>query len=137
MELNKIYHGDCLELMKQIPDGLVDMILCDLPYNLTQNKWDSEINMIELFEIYWRIIKPDGVIILTSQQPFTSKLILSQFKYYKYSWIWVKNKASGFLNAKKQPLRAFEEICVFYKKQPTFKAIPYKDEEYEYRSLNV
>lgn len=116
----KLLHGDCLELMKDIPDGSIDMILCDLPYGTTRNKWDSIIPLEPLWEQYKRIIKDNGAIVLHSQQPFTSKLIMSNSKIYKYSWVWSKSQVSGFLNAKKQPLREHEDICVFYKKQCTY-----------------
>jgi site-specific DNA-methyltransferase (adenine-specific) len=125
------WHGDCLELMKFIPDGSVDMILCDLPYGTTQNKWDSIIPFEPLWEQYWRVLKRNGAVVLTAAQPFTSALIMSQVEYYKYNWVWDKvNKFSGHLNAKKQPLRITEDICVFYKNQSTYnptmtKGVPY------------
>ena len=113
LEQNKLFHGDCLELMPFIADKSVDMILCDLPYGTTQNKWDSVIDLNSLWIEYKRIIKDDGAIVLTSMQPFTSSLINSNLKHFKYCWYWVKNRATGVLNAKKQPLRNIEEICVF------------------------
>ena len=112
-----LYHGDCLEIMKNIPDGSVDMILCDLPYGTTQNKWDSVIPFEQLWEQYWRVCKSNAVIALTAGQPFTSSLIMSQIKHFKYCWIWDKVNPTGFGNAKKQPLRNYEDICVFYIKQ--------------------
>lgn len=118
--LNQLFEDDCLECMKRIPDESIDMILCDLPYGTTQNKWDSLIPLDLLWEQYNRIIKPDGAIVLTSQGIFTAKLILSQTKLFKYKWVWEKSKPTNFLNAKKQPLRKHEDICVFYKKQPTY-----------------
>lgn len=116
----ELYNGDCLEVMKNIPDKSIDMILCDLPYGMTQNKWDSCIPLDKLWEQYKRIIKPSGAIVLTAQGLFTAKLIMSQPQLYKYKWIWEKSKSTNFLNAKKQPLRKHEDICVFYKKQPTY-----------------
>lgn len=116
----EILLGDCLELMKDIPNGSIDMILCDLPYGTTQNKWDSVIDLDKLWEEYYRIIKDNGAIVLTSQGIFTAKLILSNKKDFKYKIVWIKSKATNFLNAKKQPLRKHEDICVFYKKQPTY-----------------
>lgn len=107
--------GDCLEIMKDISDKSIDMILCDLPYGLGKCKWDTTINIELMWEQYHRIIKDDGAIILFSQQPFTSKLILSNLEYYKYEYIWVKNKINGFLNAKLSPTKKFEEILVFSK----------------------
>lgn len=115
-----IYKGDCLEVMKIIKDKSVDMILCDLPYGTTQNKWDSVIPLDELWKEYKRIIKDNGVIVLTSQGIFTAKLILSNEKWFKYKLVWEKSKATNFLNAKKQPLRKHEDICVFYNKQPQY-----------------
>ena len=116
----QLYKGDCLELMKDIPDKSIDMILCDLPYGTTQNKWDSVIPFDDLWREYKRIIKDNGVIVLTSQGIFTAKLILSNEKWFKYKWVWEKSKATNFLNAKKQPLRKHEDICVFYNKQPKY-----------------
>ena len=115
-----IYKGDCLEVMKLIQDKSVDMILCDLPYGTTQNKWDSVIPLDEIWKEYKRIIKDNGVIVLTSQGIFTAKLILSNEKWFKYKLVWEKSKATNFLNAKKQPLRKHEDICVFYNKQPQY-----------------
>ena len=121
--LNKVIEGDCLDVMVDIPDKSVDMILCDLPYGTTQNQWDSVIPLDELWEQYERIIKNKGVIALTSQGIFTAKLILSNEKLFRYKIVWEKSKPTNFLNAKKQPLRAHEDICIFYKNhknQPTY-----------------
>lgn len=118
--VNGLYEADCLEYMKDIPDKSIDMILCDLPYGMTQNNWDSYIPLDLLWEQYNRIIKTNGAIVLTSQGLFTAKLIMSQPKLYKYKWVWEKSKPTNFLNAKKQPLRKHEDVCVFYKKQPTY-----------------
>ena len=118
--LNEVFKADCLEKMKEIPAKSIDMILCDLPYGTTQNKWDSVIPLDELWKEYNRIIKDNGAIVLTSNGIFTANLIVSNSKYFKYKWIWEKSKATNFLNAKKQPLRKYEEVCVFYKKQPTY-----------------
>jgi DNA modification methylase len=118
--LNKVHSGDCLKVMKKIPNKSIDMILCDLPYGTTQNKWDSVIPLDKLWKQYERIIKDDGAIILTSQGVFTAKLILSNEKLFKYKIVWEKSKSTNFLNAKKQPLRKHEDICVFYKKQPIY-----------------
>ena len=124
-------HGDCLELMKDIPNKSIDMILCDLPYGTTQNKWDSVIPLDELWREYKRIIKDNGVIVLTSQGIFTAKLILSNEKWFKYKWVWEKSKATNFLNAKKQPLRKHEDICVFYNKQPKYNPQMTEGEPYD------
>lgn len=112
--------GDCLELMKDIPDGSIDMILCDLPYGTTKNKWDVVIPFEPLWEQYNRIIKDDGAIVLTSQQPFTTMLINSNFKYFRHEWIWEKSRVTGFLNVNKRPLTAHENILIFYKKTPVY-----------------
>jgi DNA modification methylase len=117
---NKVIEGDCLEIMEKIPDKSVDMILCDLPYGTTQNEWDSLIPLSKLWKQYERIIKDRGAIVLTSQGIFTYKLIASNEKLFKYKMVWIKSKATNFLNAKVQPLRKHEDICVFYKKQPTY-----------------
>ena len=118
--LNKITQGDCLKIMKSISDNSIDMVLCDLPYGTTQNKWDSVIPLEKLWKEYNRIVKPDGAIVLTSQGVFTAKLILSNEKMFKYKIVWEKSKPTNFLNAKKQPLRKHEDVCVFYKKQPLY-----------------
>lgn len=129
--LNTIQEGDCLQLLPQIPDGAVDMILADLPYGTTRNKWDSVIDLAALWEQYERVIKPNGAIVLTAAQPFTSVLVTSNPKLFKYEWIWSKTIGSGQLNARRQPLRTHESVLVFYKKQPTYnpqieKGTPYK-----------
>ena len=118
--VNKVVQGDCLEVMQSIPNKSIDMILCDLPYGTTQNKWDSVIDLQKLWAEYERIIKDNGAIVLTSQGIFTAKLILSNEKLFKYKITWIKSKSTNFLNAKKQPLRKHEDICIFYKKQPTY-----------------
>ncbi len=118
--LNELIEDDCLNCMGRIPDQSVDMILCDLPYGITQNAWDSYIPLELLWEQYRRIIKPNGVIVLTSQGVFTARLILSNLELFKYKWVWEKSKPTNFLNAKKQPLRKHEDVCVFYAKQPTY-----------------
>lgn len=129
--VNKVVQGDCLEVMKTIPDKSVDMILCDLPYGTTQNKWDSVIDLQKLWAEYERIIKDNGAIALTSQGVFTAKLILSNEKLFKYKITWIKSKSTNFLNAKKQPLRKHEDICVFYKKQPTYNPQMTEGEAYD------
>jgi site-specific DNA-methyltransferase (adenine-specific) len=120
METSNILQGDCLELMKDMPNETIDMVLCDLPYGTTQCKWDTVIPFDKLWEQYERIIKPNGVIVLTASQPFTSALVMSNIKMFKYDWVWRKPKGVGHLNAKKQPMRDKEDILVFYKKQPTY-----------------
>jgi site-specific DNA-methyltransferase (adenine-specific) len=120
IELNKIYNEECIVGMKRIPNKSVDMILCDLPYGTTQCKWDTIIPFDELWEQYERIVKDNGAIVLTGSQPFTSALIMSNPKLFKYCWYWDKVRGVGHLNAKKQPMKSVEEICVFYKKQCTY-----------------
>ena len=124
-------HGDCLEIMKNIPDGSVDMIICDLPYGTTACKWDSIIPFEELWKGYRRIIKDDGAIILFGSEPFTSILICSQISLFRYDLIWDKQKGCDFLNANRKPLKSHENILVFYKKSPTYNkqywySTPYK-----------
>jgi len=115
--------GDCLEVMKTIPDGSIDLILCDLPYGTTSNKWDSVIDLEKLWSEYKRVIKINGPIILFADQPFTTNLISSNLKMWRYNFVWDKEVRTGFLNAKKMPLKQTEDICVFYKKLPTYNPI--------------
>lgn len=112
--------GDCLDLMQSIPDGSVDMVLCDLPYGTTQNKWDSTIPFEPLWEQYRRVAKANAAIVLFSGQPFTSALIMSNPKEFKQELIWEKTQKTGFYNAHKQHLRIHENIVVFYRKQPCY-----------------
>jgi DNA modification methylase len=116
----KLMQGDCLELMKEIPDQSVDMILCDLPYGTTACKWDTVIPFEPLWAQYRRIAKRNAAIVLTASQPFTSKLIITNLQDFRYEWVWHKVQATGHLNAKKQPLRACESVAVFYREQPTY-----------------
>ena len=116
----ELYNGDCLELMKNIPDKSIDMILCDLPYGKTRNKWDSIISLDKLWEQYNRIIKDNGAITLFAQTPFDKVLGVSNLKMLKYEWIWEKEQGTGFLNAKKMPLKNHENILIFYKKPPIY-----------------
>ena len=117
IELNKIYNEDCLIGMQRIPDKSIDAIICDLPFGVTDCKWDSIIPFEPLWEQYNRVIKDNGAIVLFGSEPFTSLLIVSNINYFKYNWIWQKNKTTGFLNAKKQPMNDNETISVFYKRQ--------------------
>lgn len=129
--LNQIIQGDCLEVMPNIPDKSIDMILCDLPYGTTQNKWDSIIDLPQLWTEYMRIIKDNGAIVLTAQGLFTAKLIMSNEIWFKYKLVWIKSKSTNFLNAKKQPLRKHEDICIFYKNQPTYNPQMTQGESYD------
>lgn len=115
LELNRIYQRDCLSAggMALIPDKSIDMILCDLPYGTTRNKWDSVIPFDELWAQYERVIKEDGAIVLTSSQPFTTTLIASNLKLFRYSWVWEKSRFANQMLAKKQPLKIHEDVCVF------------------------
>lgn len=127
----KIYQGDCLEVMKTIENQSIGMILCDLPYGTTQNKWDSIIPLDKLWGEYKRIIKPKGVIALSSQGIFTAKLILSNESWFRYKFVWVKSKPTNFLNARRQPLRQHEDICIFYGSQPDYNPIMSPGEPYD------
>lgn len=113
-----LHHGDCLEVMKETPDQSVDLVLCDLPYGTTACAWDSVIPFDDLWAEYRRVCK--GAIVLTANQPFTSALVMSNPQGFKYTWAWVKTNCTGFANAKKQPLRQFEDVLVFYDRQPTY-----------------
>jgi site-specific DNA-methyltransferase (adenine-specific) len=119
----ELIQDDCLEKMKDIPDGDIDMILCDLPYGTTACKWDSIIPFEPLWEQYKRIIKDNGAIVLTSSQPFTSKLVMSNPSMFGYEIIWQKERPTNFMLGKKQILKYHENICVFYKNQPKFNPI--------------
>ena len=123
--MNKIdlLQGDCLELMKDIPVGSVDMILADLPYGTTACKWDTIIPFEPLWAEYERIIKDNGAIVLTASQPFTTKLINSNINIFRYEWIWEKSRPSNFLFAKKGAMKYHENILIFYKKLPTYNPI--------------
>jgi site-specific DNA-methyltransferase (adenine-specific) len=115
-----LHEGDCLEVMHHLPDQSVDMILCDLPYGTTQNAWDSIIPLEELWPLYRHLVKPRGAIVLTAAQPFTTVLIASNLHDFRYCWVWDKEAPTGFLNAKKQPLRVTEDIAVFSRETPPF-----------------
>ena len=121
-----LINGECLEVMKSIPDASIDAIITDPPYGTTACKWDSVIDFKLMWEQLNRIIKPNGAIVLFGSEPFSSALRMSNIKYYKYDWVWDKKRCTGFLNAKKQPLRNNEIISVFYKKQPTYNPQPYR-----------
>lgn len=126
-----LVHGDCLDVMTKIETGTIDLILCDLPYGVTKNKWDIIIPFEKLWEHYNRIIKDNGAIVLFGSQPFTTMLISSNMKHFRYCLVWEKNKFSDFLNAKRKPMKTNEDICIFYKKQPTYNiqywySTPYK-----------
>ena len=113
LELNKIHQGDCLEVMKDIPDGSINMILCDLPYGTTASKWDSVIPIEPLWKQYKRVLKDNGAIVLTAIEPFASMLRANDLKGYKHEWIWDKESAGNFIQAKNHPLRVHENVLVF------------------------
>ena len=141
-KLINLIQGDCLEKMKEIPDGSVDLILTDPPYGTTQCKWDSIVPLEPMWEQLKRIIKPNGAIVMTASQPFTSVLVSSNLKMFKYDWVWRKPKGTGHLNAKKQPMRDKEDIVVFYSKQCTYnpqktRGTPYKDKAGKNHSANT
>ena len=120
IELNRIYNEDCLEGMKRIPDKSIDAIICDLPYGTTACKWDAVIPFEPMWEQYNRVIKDNGAIVLHSDEPFTTELIRSNIKEFRYRWIWEKSYSTGFMNANKMPLKNVEDIVVFYKRLPTY-----------------
>ena len=128
--LNNIIEGDSLDIMSKIPDASIDMLLVDLPYGTTQNKWDSVIPLEELWKEYNRIVKDNGAMIFTASGLFTAQLMLSNPKNYKYKIVWEKSKSTNFLNAKIQPLRKHEDIVVFYRKQPAYNPQMTKGEAY-------
>lgn len=115
-----LWNGDCLELMSRIPDGSVDMILCDLPYGTTACSWDSVIPFEPLWEQYRRVTKRNAAIVLTASQPFTTALIASNMSEFRYTWVWEKEQGVNFLLAKKQPLKVHEDVCIFYRELPIY-----------------
>lgn len=127
----QLHEGDCLKVLKQLNDSSVSMVLCDLPYGTTRNKWDSLIDMKKLWAEYHRVVKPNGVIALSSQGIFTARLILSNEPWFRYKFVWVKSKPTNFLNARKQPLRQHEDICIFYGSQPNYQPVMSKGEPYD------
>ena len=120
VSLINLMQGDCLELMKTIPDGSLDMVLTDPPYGTTACKWDSVIPFRPMWEQLKRVTKKNGAIVMTASQPFTSALVMSNVKMFKYEWVWDKVSVVGFANAKKMPLRNIESVVVFYTKSPTY-----------------
>jgi len=131
-----IYHGDCREILTLLPDGCVDLVLCDLPYGVTaRNEWDKVIPMTFLWEVWQRVCQQRGVVALTAIQPFSSFLVMSNAGKFKYEWIWEKQQGTGFLNAKKQPLRNHESVLVFYNGgQPTYNPQFTKGKAYKQKS---
>ena len=130
----KLYNNDCLKILPTLPDHSVDMVLADLPFGTTRNGWDHIIPMDQLWEQYKRLLKVGGVVALFGDEPFSSKLRLSNPKWYRYDWYWIKNRGSGFLNAKRMPLKAVETISIFYPKLPLYN--PLMTEGKPYRAKN-
>lgn len=117
----QIYHADCFDVFPDIPDHSVDFILCDPPFGITaRNKWDVALPFDRLWPEYWRIAKENACIAIFADGIFTSRLVLSQEKYWRYNWVWDKVLSTGFLNANRMPLRTHEDICIFYRKLPTY-----------------
>lgn len=127
--INEVIHGDCLDVMKHVPNASIDMILCDLPYGTTRNEWDSIIPLDKLWDQYKRIIKTNGAIVLTAQTPFDKILGCSNLEWLRYEWIWEKTSATGYLNAEKMPMKSHENILVFYKNLPVYNPIKTKGHE--------
>ena len=115
-----LIHGDCLEEMKRIPDGSVDAVICDPPYGTTACRWDTVIPLEPMWEQLKRVTKKNGAIVLFGSQPFTSALVMSNPKMFRYVWHWHKGYSTGFANCNKMPMKSFEDVCVFYKKLPTY-----------------
>jgi site-specific DNA-methyltransferase (adenine-specific) len=131
----KLYEGDCFDYLPTIEDGSIDMILCDLPYGTTACKWDTPLPLDKLWTEYKRVIKDNGAIVLTASQPFTTRLISSNYDMFRYEWIWEKNLMSNFFNASKMPLKQHENVLIFYFKQPTYN--PIKEERTELSAERV
>ena len=120
MEKNIIYHGDCIEGMKILPDNSVDMVLTDPPYGTTQNKWDTVVDMDAFWNEIKRVTKKNSAILIFTQMPFTATVVMSNPKMFRYEWICEKYNSTGFLNAKRMPLKCHENVLVFYEKLPTY-----------------
>ncbi|MCB0745065.1 MAG: site-specific DNA-methyltransferase [Ignavibacteriae bacterium] len=118
--INKVINGDCIEVLKQLPENSVDLFLEDMPYNTTACEWEYEVDLEEYWEIRKKLIKPTGVFALTASQPFTSELLMSNKEMFKYDWIWKRDRGSGFLNAKIMPLKTHESILIFTNKMDRY-----------------
>lgn len=129
MDLNKIYNEDCWDTLKRLPDSSIDLMLTDPPYGITACKWDSQIDLSKLWTEWSRVVKKNGVFVFTSKQPFTTDLIISNRKLFKYEMIWFKDRATGFLNANKMPMPNHENILVFYNGTPTYNPQTYNGEK--------
>ena len=115
IEINKVYNEDCLIGMQKIEDKSIDMVLCDMPYGTTNNKWDTIIPINSLWKEYDRVCKDNAAIVLTASQPFTSMLVMSNLKMFRHEWIWIKNRGSNFANTVREPFKEHEEVLVFSK----------------------
>lgn len=120
IELDKIYHGDCFELMKEIPDESIGLVITDPPYGCTRNAWDKEIPLTSMWTVLKRVCKKNAAVLIFANQPFTSKVVNSNLKMFRYELVWVKPQGTDFLNANRKPLKAHENIEVFYQSQPTY-----------------
>jgi len=129
----KLFLGDCIEIMRTLPDASVDLVLVDLPYGVTMQKWDAVIPFELLWEQYLRLTKADASFVFTATQPFTSALVMSQPRLFKYDWVWKKPKGTGHLNAKKQPMRDKEDILVFARGKPVYNPQMVKGDPYKAR----
>ena len=123
MEKNIIYHGDCIEGMKILPDNSVDMVLTDPPYGTTQNKWDTVVDMDAFWKEIKRVTKKNSAILIFTQMPFTAKVVMSNPKMFRYEWICEKANPTGFLNARRMPMKCHENVLVFYNKLPVYHPI--------------
>jgi site-specific DNA-methyltransferase (adenine-specific) len=132
--LGKVTEGECLEVMAQMPDACVDMVLSDLPYGTTQNPWDTPINMQQLWLQYRRLLKPNGIVVLTAHGRFTGELITSNPDWYRYKLVWIKSKAPNFLQANRQPLKKHEDILLFYTGRPVYQPQMTPGKPYKARS---
>ena len=133
----QLLNGDCLELMRSIPDQSVDMILCDLPYGTTACKWDTVIPFEPLWAQYRRVAKRNAAIVLTASQPFTSMLVMSNREWFRCEWVWIKSAGGGFLNANRQPLKRHESVLVFAGEQPTYNPQKIKGKPYACKSASA
>lgn len=128
--------GDCFDLMAKLPDASVDMVLADLPYGTTRNKWDSVLPLDRLWAEYWRVCKPNAAVVLTAAQPFTSALVMSQMRHFKYDWIWQKSHSTGHLNANRMPMREHESVLIFARKRTAYNPQKQQKEAGKIRPFN-
>ena len=127
-ELDTITCGDCMAWLKTLPDGCADMVLTDPPYGTTACKWDKKVDMALLFAELWRVLKHNGALLMFAQNPFAAEIIVQERKWFRYEWVWKKTQVVGFANAKRMPMRQHELCLVFYKKLPTYNAVPIRSQ---------